>query len=270
VPDVSGVARELRLAREAAGLTREQMYDQTGLSVSLIDKVERGVVPVSESYVAAAAKVLASFIDVPGMLTRMRDDERKAGVVPSWFRPWVEHEQEATEIRWYEPLLVPGLLQTEGYARALLDDDDLVTARLDRQRILDRATLTVVIHEPVLRQQIGSEDTTREQLTSLATTSRAVVHVLPSDADTRQARDGSFALAIIDGTEVGYVDTAARGFVVDDRAVVSRLRQRWENLLAEALPRRLSQELILKVAETWTARSRGVSPRTAAPTAGAA
>jgi transcriptional regulator with XRE-family HTH domain len=238
----------LRLAREAAGLTREQAAEKMGLSASLIDKVERGVVPVSDTYVAAAAK---AFPPAEGIYSRLRDDERRENAVPDWFRPWVEHEQEATEIRWYEPLLVPGLLQTEAYARALLVDDDRVAARIDRQRALDRAAVTVIVDEGVLSRRIGDAAIMADQLSLLATTTRAVVQVLPATAETYLGALGSFALALVDGVEVAYADTPLEGIVREEPGVVSDVKRRWDAIRGEALPRGQSRDLILKAAERW-------------------
>jgi transcriptional regulator with XRE-family HTH domain len=252
VAEANGVVRELRLAREAAGLTREQAAEKTGLSASLIEKVERGVVPVSETYVAAAA---SAFPPADGIYGRLRDDERRENAVPDWFRPWVEHEQEATEIRFYGPLLVPGLLQTEAYARALLGDDDRVTARMGRQRALDRAAVTAVIDEGVLSRRIGDAPTMADQLSLLATTSRAVVQVLPATAETYLGMLGSFALALVDGVEVAYAESPLRGIVLHDPGVVSDAKRLWDAIRGEALPRGQSRKLITKVAERWQSES---------------
>jgi transcriptional regulator with XRE-family HTH domain len=252
VGEVSGVARELRLAREAAGLTREQAAERTGLSPSLIDKVERGVVPVSDTYTAAFAK---AFPPAEGIYGRLREDERRDHAVPDWFRPWFEHEQEAIEIRWYEPLLVPGLLQTEAYARALLGDDDRIAARIGRQRALDRAAVMVIIDEGVLSRRIGDAATMADQLSLLATTTRAEVQVLPATAETYLGTLGSFALALVDGVEVAYADNPLHGIVQYDPGVISEVKRRWDALRGEALPRGQSRELIAKVAERWKSES---------------
>lgn len=154
--EVGGVARELRLAREAAGLTRERMAEQAGLSASLIDKVERGVVPVSETYVTAATKVLMPYIDVAAVLKRVWEDGQRPlqPTVPDWFEVWKEEvEPHATVLRVYQALLVPGLLQTEDYARALLADEARVSVRLERQLVLARERppeYVTIINETVL------------------------------------------------------------------------------------------------------------------------
>jgi hypothetical protein len=99
----------------------------------------------------------------------------------AWFKPWLEVEQEAACLWWFENAVLPGLLQTEGYARevfrsgGLYDADEVerrVAARLDRQRILDRADppqLVAVIDESVLRRPVaGDPEVMRAQLAHLA------------------------------------------------------------------------------------------------------
>jgi transcriptional regulator with XRE-family HTH domain len=252
--ELTAVARELRAARDNLKLSREQLAERIGYTASYIEKIETGKLAATEPYVAAAAKVLAEGIDATELFQRLRDDERRE-VVPGWFQQWVEHEQEATEIRWYEPLLVPGLLQTEGYATVLLEDAERVAFRMERQQVLDRAMVTAVIAEAVLTYRIGSPDVMREQLGVLAE-SRAVVQVLPNDADTHLGTLGSFILATVDDSEVAYADSPLRGHVTADTGVVLSVRRRWEVLRGEALPQRQSRELILRrLEERWKSES---------------
>lgn len=258
MPEVSGLARELRLARKAAGLTREQMAEKTGLSASLIDKVERGVVPVSETYVTAAARELAPYIDVPAMLTRMHaDGVSRQQAVPDWFEVWREMiEPHATFMRIYAALLVPGLLQTEGYSGAQLADAARVAARMGRQAVFDcEAPLEVVavIAESVLHHCVGSPEIMYDQLQHLASPPGTVrVHILPASTETHLWLDGPFEIATLDGAERVWVDAPIRGHVLDTRADRMEAERRWHLLSAEALPWRHSRELILKVAtERW-------------------
>ena len=103
------------------------------------------------------------------------------GRYPRWFEDWVDAQGRATVLRGWEPLLVPGLLQTPEYARALFrawrtdDDEDkaeqLVTARIDRQRIFDRPkppSFWAVLDEGVLRRRIGGAKVMADQLVHLA------------------------------------------------------------------------------------------------------
>lgn len=77
------------------------------------------------------------------------------------------------------------------------------------------------------------------------------MQVLPHGAESYLGVDGSFELATVDGRECVYVHTPARGFVLDDPAIISAVKNRWDILRGEALPMRQSRELIIKVAEEW-------------------
>jgi hypothetical protein len=109
---------------------------------------------------------------------------RRAALLPQrlygWFQEWADIEAQATVLRWYEPLVVPGLLQTGDYARAILsarpdgnlaDLDEQVAARLARQTILDRTgapQLWCILDEGVLHRPIGGAKVMRSQLYRLA------------------------------------------------------------------------------------------------------
>lgn len=245
-------ADELRRAREAAGLTQEQLAAKMYVSKSLIAMVETAQRAPVKDFAAAADEALGA----DGRFDRMRERLLRGEATPEWFRPWVDYEREATDISWFEPLVVPGLLQTEEYARALLESGDsdqvenLVATRLERQQVLERARVSVVIDESVLHRSVGGAEVMHRQLTWMVSC-RAVVQVLPYGAETYRHLDGSFAFASVDGVKVGYVDTPARGFVLEGPSVGSKLQQRWDVIRGEALPRRQSRELILKAAEAW-------------------
>ena len=135
-------SEELRRARAAAGLTQDQLAEKIAYSPSLVAHVETGSRAPSVDFARRADDALRT----GGLLSRLQPLVRSEAY-PAWFRDWVEIEREATSLRWFEPLLIPGLLQTEEYARAVLSggqpgrcgDDEisrLVGARMDRQAIL--------------------------------------------------------------------------------------------------------------------------------------
>jgi hypothetical protein len=150
--------------------------------------------------------------------------------------------------------LVPGLLQTEAYAAVLLGDDERVAFRMSRQQVLGRASVTVIIAEPVLSYRVGTSETMYDQLVRLME-SPAVVQILPTDAETHLGTLGMFILATVDDSEVAYADSPLPVQVTADTGVVSGVRRRWEVLGREALPPRQSRDLILKVAERWKTES---------------
>ncbi|WP_051864562.1 helix-turn-helix domain-containing protein [Streptosporangium roseum] len=160
--------RELRHYRKGAGLTQGQLSQKVHFSESLISGVETGQLPASPEFAETCDEVL----NTGGALHRLLD-WRKGQVFPSWFGPWREKEREAVALRTYQPLVFPGLLQTEAYARVLLHGNEAaVEARLDRQAILTRQdprppSFRCVIDEAMLYRPIGGPEVMGEQLERL-------------------------------------------------------------------------------------------------------
>jgi len=179
-------------------------------------------------------------------------------------------ERRAASLRSWEPLLVPGLLQTAGYARALFEawrisdrDDELeelVCARMERQVILDRPAppaLWVVIDEGVLHRCVGGGKVMREQLDHLASASersKVTVQVIPAEVGAHVGLLGGFAIASADGAPgTVYLESPDQGQTTELPSVVAKISETFDALRAEALPRGASRNLIMKVAENrWT------------------
>jgi transcriptional regulator with XRE-family HTH domain len=258
---------ELRIARLAAGLSQEQLGKRLGFSGDLVGKIETGERKPTPEFVAACDE---AFADANGLFARIYDLARKSGGVPAWFQEWYEAEREALSVSWWEPMLVPGLVQTPDYARALfqawrsVDSDDeidqLVGARMARQSILDRAkppALWIVIDEAVLHRCIGSAKITRDQLEHLAVLAerpKVTVQVVPAEVGAHVGLLGAFAIATFHhGPVIVYLESPDQGQTTDKHATVARVSLVFDTLRAEALPRGASRDMILKVAkERWT------------------
>ncbi|WP_196920310.1 Scr1 family TA system antitoxin-like transcriptional regulator [Micromonospora vinacea] len=174
---------------------------------------------------------------------------------PAWFRPWTDIEREAVGLRYYESAVIPGLLQTEAYARAVLSsglwaDDDLeahVETRLRRQAdVFDRPRppLSVfVIDEAALRR--GRPDIMAAQLDhliALAERPAVMIHVLPLTAGFHPGQAGPFVIASTpDGGDVGYLDDQAAGRLTNE---VAPLWAVWDSVRSLALPRDLTIDLM--------------------------
>lgn len=252
-------ASELRHARERVGMTQDEAASAMGYTQGYIAKLECGT--------RAGNRELARRADLAykteGLLERIVVHSLNRAVIPDWFRPWEEIEQQATALRWYEPLLVPGLLQTEEYARAVLrfvdePHDHLegrVTARMVRQETLAKENppeLVVLLDEVVMCRPVGGSKVMREQLLKIADLAeRALVQVVPLNADTYHGLAGQFVIAAVDGTEVVYTDTQLRGYVVGTAEAVTTAKRRWDAIRAEALSRKQSRELILETARKY-------------------
>jgi hypothetical protein len=180
-------------------------------------------------------------------------------------------EDRATVLRWWEPLVVPGLLQTEAYARAMIragrpgDSDaeveQMVIARISRQAIWDRKDppppmLFAVLGEAILRQRVGDAQIMRDQLGQLAEMAgnpRVTVQVLPFGAAAHPGMLGPFLVASFDSDrDSAYLDNALDGQVTERRNQVARITLLYDSLRSVALSPGESTDLIMKVAdETW-------------------
>ncbi|GAB2941208.1 hypothetical protein GCM10027280_32110 [Micromonospora polyrhachis] len=151
------IRTQLRRMRTAAGLSQEEFGKRAHYSASMVSAVELGQRPLDAAYLARADEVLGT----GDLFVRLLELAKRDGE-PLWFRPWLDAERRATQLRCFHPTLIPGLLQTANYARALFRGDtslteerieQLVAARLERQTILDRAEppqFTTVIDEAAL------------------------------------------------------------------------------------------------------------------------
>ena len=264
----------LRHYRTAAGLTPEELGARVYLSGSQIRKVEDGTRTPTEALAEACEGV--SELNCHGALTTLREilkDHLRQRAYPGWFQAWPDHEAHARRLRDFELAVVPGLLQTEAYARAILSTrvgateeelDEAVAARLERQHILDREhppELWVLLDEAVLRRPVGSAEIMADQLDFLATSARRphiVLQIIPLSAGAHEGmRGGPFVLAdFSDSPSLGYQDTALAGQIVEDENQAMALATTWDTLRLEALPRSASLDLVKEVARTWRRQAR--------------
>lgn len=260
----------LRSYRVKAGMSQEQLGARVYLSDDMVGKIENGQRVPTEQFAAACDAVPE--LNTGGALAELRHllkDYLKPRAYPGWFHRWPEKEAQATALRSFELVVIPGLLQTQAYARALLDSrignnseevDESVVARLERQAILNRdkpPELWVVIEEAALRRPVGGPAIMYEQLTHLLQTARqptVVLQVIPASVAAHPGQSGAgFVIAdFADAPSVGYQDTHVGGQVIEDPEDIAILLATWDKLRAEALPRRASLNLIEEVVSTWT------------------
>jgi hypothetical protein len=181
---------------------------------------------------------------------------------------WAGIDAQATVLRWYEPLVVPGLLQAGEYARAILsarpdgnldDPDEQVAARLARQAILDRTgapQLWCILNEGVLHRAIGGSKVMRSQLHRLAEVAehpKTTIQVIRTGG-AHAGLLGGFIIADLDSKpRVAYLETAAQGQITDSASVTGHVALTFDRLRAGAESWAASRDLIRKVAEErWT------------------
>lgn len=204
-----------------------------------------------------------------GLIEEWAEHVRKnGGSFPKFFIDWVEAEKKAATLFYWAPILVPGILQVESYARAILatepeeteSPDVRLAGRMGRQRVLSRQlppAVTVVMAEAVLHRGVGGPAVMYEQLTHLAEVSqqpKVMIQVIPAEVGAHAGLAGAVSIADREGgPTIVHLDSFTAGQTTGAPEIVARVRQISDMLRCEALPRGASQELIMKVAkEQWT------------------
>jgi transcriptional regulator with XRE-family HTH domain len=258
---------ELRRARVAAGFSsQDALAAKLGFDRTVIAKAETGERPPTVDVLAAWCQACDLDDDLFGRLAVLA--RRADGPVPTWFEDWLQAEGEAQSLRIWSPTLIPGLLQTAEYARALFlaeqtdtsDDaiDALVAARLERQAILERADppdVVVVLDEMVLHRLIGSPQVMHDALVQVAEVSQRpyiVVQVVPASNGANAGLGGAFYIAASDGMPETLQMVGVEDQTTEKRSLVRKAAVAFDRVRGDALPRDASRDLILKVAdEKW-------------------
>lgn len=255
------LGKQLKRARETRGLTQEALAKAVFKSPSMAAMWETGRrLPRPEDIV-----LIEEALGTGGYLAELLDFV--SDQIPlEWLGKWLRVERTATSMLWFEPLIIPGLLQTEDYARAVLrsgryrcaDVEDMVRVRMERRLVLDGddpPLLVALLDESVLRRNVGGARVTYDQLVHLAQMGEReniVLQVIPLDAAACAGFISTFILATFDGGhEVAYVDNQLSGEVVEQPESVATLRRMFEVFRADALNQQESIDLIRKAAEQW-------------------
>jgi transcriptional regulator with XRE-family HTH domain len=254
---------ELRRARVDAGFSsQEVLAARLGFDRTVVAKAETGERPPTADVLAAWCAECQLDEALFGRLATLA--RHADGPVPTWFEDWLEAEGEAHTLRIWSPVLVPGLLQTAEYARALFltagaDEDSadaMVTARLERQSILDQSDpphVVVALDEPVLHRLIGSPAIMADQLAQVASVSERLhvsVHVLPGTG-ANAGLSGAFDIASADGMPDTLRMEGVEDQTTQNRTLVRKAAIIFDLVRRDALPRVPSRALILEAAEQW-------------------
>jgi transcriptional regulator with XRE-family HTH domain len=253
-------AEELKAHRAKSAMSRDELAAKVNYSASLIAMIESG----KRSPSRKLAELLDMVFDEPATFARAEKRLRNVPF-PASFRPFTVYEAEATALRWYEHALVPGLLQTEKYARAVLSTrpnttedeiEELLAARMTRQEILSRddpPLLYVLLDEGVLHRPVAPDDVMRAQFVHLAELSRKpniTVQVVPYTAGGHSGLLGGFIVAEMgDLPAIVFLEDACGGRVTEDAAMMAQAMRYFDALRPEALQRGVSRDLIEKAAE---------------------
>lgn len=270
-------ADELRAHRTAHGWTQADLAAKISYSESLIAQVETCRKAATPELAKALDRVFATpgftedTPDVPGtpgtfgrLVVRLRNLP-----FPASFRSFAPHEAEATALYIFEHSLIPGLLQTEAYARAILETHPDVTedvvnerlaGRLSRQAILERddpppPVVCALIDQSALNREIGGPTAMRDQLVHLVAMSRRpniTVQIIPNTG-AHPGLLGAFTVADLGGSPgIVNLEDIADGRVSEDAATVSMVALRFHTLRGDALSKGASRDLIEGVIqERW-------------------
>ncbi|MFG3196235.1 Scr1 family TA system antitoxin-like transcriptional regulator [Streptomyces sp. NPDC048208] len=252
---------ELKRRREDAGLTQAELGARVFVSGGYIGQFEQAIRKPQLDVAQRIDEVLQTDGIFERLCRKLIDDPRYA----DYFAQVVELEQLATTICEFEPTVLPGLLQTPGYARALIlathpfaADEfvaDRVTARVERAAILKDAVRPMywaVVHEAALRTSVGGAVVAAEALDHMAALSRqrrVLLQVFPFTAGA-PANNGSLRLMEFnDAPPVAYTETSFSGTLIDAPAVVKRAQRAYDLLRGAALSPEASLALIESAAE---------------------
>jgi transcriptional regulator with XRE-family HTH domain len=248
---------ELRRYREAAGLTQRELGQITNYTGSLIGQIETArKVPTLEF-----SQRMDAALGTGGALTRLVELVLRSQL-PAWFQQVAELQARATEICSFEMGMVPGLLQTEAYARAVLGAidqtnlDDRTAVRLARQGIFEKErppTFWVVLSEAALHQEIGGRAVMAEQLAHLLTLEgnpQINVQVLPFSGGAHAGMTGSFDVyRFASDPAIVYTEGYGSAHPTANPEAVRDCSLRYDHLQAAALSIQKSAELIRGVME---------------------
>lgn len=256
------LGKQIKHLREQAGLTQAEFGKQAGYGMDLVSSVERGRRAAKPQFIDAAERIL----DARGLLKAVEEDIDRARLrYPAFFREFARLETEAVELHEYATMVVPGLLQTEEYARALyrmrrplLDEETVehrVAARLARQKIFNRwppPTLSFVLEEVVLQRPFGSEDVLRGQLRQLIAFGRmrhVELQVMPTQRSDHPGVAGPLILLETqEGQKLAYTEAQGRNVWFTKRDAVRTVDTRYGIIRAQALTPHESLHLIEQLA----------------------
>ena len=262
-PDRALFADELRAMRKHRGLSRDELGALINFSGSTIGNIESGLrAPTRDQ-----AILLDQAFETPGTFQRL--EGRLRGVpFSSGFRPFHPFEAAARTIKTFQHTLVPGLFQTEEYARAILkthpdtSEEDLkerVAARMARQSILTREDpapprIWAVLDQQVLMRNVGGAAAMcgqMEHLAALALWPRINIQVIPWDRP-HPGLLGAFVLAeTSEPPAIVYLETSADGQTVEDTSMADTITLMFDVLRMEALTGGVSLNLIEEAAQRW-------------------
>jgi len=272
---------ELRRHREAARVTIDMVAERLGCSTSKVSRIETGHTSATPGDVSAMMDIYGVSDEAKLELVQIAREARQKG----WWHPfstvltgaYVGLEAAARLVRTYESQVVPGLLQSEEYAIAVIraarsrdSDQEIeqrVRVRMERQSLLiqdDPIDLWVVLDEAVVSRPVGGDEVMRDQLARLITTARlpnVTLQILPFAAGAHAGMDGTFAILEFEeegDADVVFTENATGGLFLEKAEELSKYISIFETIRTTALPPEESIGMIQMLAEEplWKSKRR--------------
>ncbi|MEU9747727.1 helix-turn-helix domain-containing protein [Streptomyces niveus] len=238
----------LKAFRKRAGLTQEQFAPRVRYSVPTVASIEQGRRYPTVTFVERSEHALDAF---GALRAASRHISRRPGLA-AWFHQWAKLEAEARTLYTYECRLIPGLLQTETYARRLfvnqvppLGDEQIETqmeARAERQELLrgrPNTAYSFILEEHLFLRNTGGAEVTRElidHVLELVKLRNIEFQLMPQVREDHAGLDGPLQLLETpDHQWLGYCEGQKTGHLITDPKVVSELQMRYARMRSQAL-----------------------------------
>ncbi|OIJ97761.1 transcriptional regulator [Streptomyces sp. MUSC 14] len=270
------LAAELRRLRSAAGLTREDVAEKKGINEATLYRIEKARArPQKRTLLALLDLYEATDVQRVDLLAVQSGSNDQGWLrpyhseLPEEYTAYIGFEVEARTVRNYESLFIPGLAQTEPYARAVIkgvlptasqkEVEQRVQARMERQSLLTKEhplQLWAIVDEAAIRRVVGGRKVMQEQarhLLQLMEEPHVTFQVIPFDKGAHAGMPGSFVhMDFPDPAdpELVYVDTPAGDLFLESEAEIRRYKSMFEHLQAVAVGPNESADLLTKVTET--------------------
>ncbi|MGN9761415.1 helix-turn-helix domain-containing protein [Streptomyces sp. SD31] len=242
------VGAVLAHCRKQARLTQEQFAELANIHVDTVGSIEQGRLALQPDRAEQFDELLGTGGVLAVLVAKMPVREK----IVQFAQGLVDHEQEAVSFLTYETLVVPGLLQTPDYCRAVFDyrypalgsetADQWVQARMERQLIWQREQPPVghfILEESILRRPMGGPEAWREQIRQILELTRPVhmsIQIMPMDKTPHAALGGPMVLLETPEHErLVYLEVQRASFLVDDREEVSYYHHKYAMLRSQAL-----------------------------------
>ncbi|WP_328300175.1 helix-turn-helix transcriptional regulator [Streptomyces sp. NBC_00435] len=255
------VGKQVAAARIAKNLTQKQLGELVNLDAETIASIEQG----RRALMPNVAELMDQVLGLPGLLAVAAHGMPLVDTTAPWAEEYLDLEKSAIALSWYESMRIPGLLQTENYARALFRNrvpahpdeevEALTVGRIARQAILRRKappSLSFILWEAAFQVRIGGEDVHLEQLHHLLSwmdLPDITLQVLPFGQTTHAGLNGPFILLETpDHQHLGYSETQRGSLLISNPDEVSILSRRYAMLRTQALNTEQTRGLLRRLA----------------------